>query len=223
MAADVSSAAISSRAAALGDDPTTLASWNYADGNRSGHVSVVGSDFDSDNSASLSFNANASVATKPFQFSTALTGDDSGALNWLATSQYSFGKVKLTASGNYGSTLGAVGDTEQVGYGLSASTSLTDQLALNGGINWAHAEASPDDTRGFQGALHLTRQLDSNLKLTGELGVSGTGVDTWATPAEPYGSTGLEWTPGGGSAISASFTDNASGQYSLATALNRQF
>lgn len=109
------------------------------------------------------------------------------------------------------------------GCGIGASTTIFNLVTLDGGVSWAHAEARAADTGSYHGTIQMSRQLAQDLKLTGELGVSASGQDMWATPADPYGTTGLQWSPGGGPPISASLTDHADGEYSIATALNRQF
>jgi hypothetical protein len=207
---------------APGGGTATLASWSFGDGEHSGHLAVTGANMASDNSASLGLNAGATVKPGPVQLDFGLNGNDSGAWSGRVSSQMSVGKVQLTAASNYGATLGTPTDSGQLGYSLSASSSLTDQLSVNGALSWTRADLSLTDSRGYHGAVHLSHDLGRDLRLSSEMGVSASGDDSWGLQPQAYAMTGLNWTPRGGAAVSASITDQA-GAFSLATAARAPF
>ena len=205
-----------------GKGMSTLAAWAYAGANRSANVSMTGSNLVSDDFATLGANAAATFTPGPFQFNVGMGGSDSGAWNGLAGSQLALGALKFNASSNLGSTIGVPG-AGQMGYAVSASDDLTDQVSVNGGLNWSRPLTSDLGNWAYQGALQLKHELTGDLKLVGELGVAASGPDYWEVSRQAHATTGMQWTPGGGSAISATFTDPFNGNYTLATAASRPF
>ena len=204
-----------------GSGQATLVSWNFATGDRSGHLAVTGANMLA--SASLGVNAGATLTpTGPVQLNVGLNGSENGAWNSLLSSQVALGKMKLTASGTYADKIGTQTDAGQLGYSVTAGSDLTDQLSVNGALNWSRADTSATDSRGYHGAVHLNRDLGSDLKLTGELGVSASGPQSWVLAPQGYATTGLQWAPGGSSVVSATLTDQ-SGTYRLAAAAGHTF
>lgn len=205
-----------------GNGSATLGAWTYAGGNRSANVAMTGSNLASDGSATVGMNAGAALTPGPFQFNAGLGGSDSGAWNGLAGSQLALGRTKLNASSSLGGTIGTPGSA-QMGYAVSASDDVTDQISVNGGLNWSRPLTSDIGNWACQGALHLNHDLASDLKVIGELGVAANGADCWQVSPQAHATTGLLWTPGGGSAISTTLTDPFNGGYTLVTAASRPF
>lgn len=85
------------------------------------------------------------------------------------------------------------------------------------------APGSADDTRSYSGGLDLSHDLASELKLVGSASVSGSGTDSWLAMPAVSGSASLQWSPGGGSALSASISDQIGGSYHLSMAVVRPF
>jgi len=205
-----------------GKGSATLATWTYTGGSRSANVAMTGSNLASDNSATVGMNAGATLSPGPLQFNAGLGGSDSGAWNGLAGSQLALGSAKFIASTSLGGTIGTPGSA-QMGYAVSASNDVTDQVSVNGGLNWSRGLTSDIGSWACQGALHVKHDLAGDLKAVGELGIAAGGPDCFEAQPQAHAMTGLQWTPGGGSAISASFIDPFNGTYTLATAASRPF
>jgi hypothetical protein len=200
----------------------TLANWDAKLGPGSGHLAITGTGLDS-RAAALGFNAGAAYAPGPVHFDLGITGSQSGNWNALVTGRLSAGKLTFTASRSESGTLDAGLAPGQLAAGVAADSEIVAGLTLHGALNWSRSDGSADDTRSYQGGIAVSHDLGSELKLVGNASVSGSGTDTWLASPLVSGSAGLQWTPGGGPALSAAVSDQLGGSYQLSMAAARSF
>ena len=200
----------------------TLASWTGDVGEGSAHLAVIGNNLLS-NATWLGVQAGASYAPAPFAFGMDVNGDQSGAWNAAASSQVAAGVLKFAASGRFASNIRSLVGSGQVGGSVSVSSAISESLSLDGALNWSRGLTSNSDVRGYQGTARVSRALGSDVKLIGTATVSGGASNTWVAPPQVYGSAGVQWTPGGGPALSASISDQFGGDYRLAMGASRPF
>jgi hypothetical protein len=200
----------------------TLANWSASLGPGSGHLTITGTGLDS-RAAALDVNAGAAYAPGPLHFDFGVTGGQSGNWNALATGKLDAGKLTFTASRSESGTFDTGLAPGQLAAGVAANSDLLAGLSLHGALNWSHSDGSANDTRSYQGDISLSHDLGRELKLVSEAAISGSANDTWLVAPVVSGSAGLQWTPGGGPALSAAISDQLGSSYRLSMAAARPF
>lgn len=205
----------------LDDNPTALASWNYAATSGSGHLTLLDPDLSETAAEKLGVLAGGTFNTSRVKLRAAVAADRTGWINGLVSSQADVGPLTLAASGEYLRNSAVEGDPEQFGGGLTASAKLDGTLAVDGSVNWVHGDAAGTDPAGYQLGVGVTADVSKSLKVTTQLDL--TAGDGATGPSTPYGQTQIAWTPAGATAISAGFARDEDGGYSLTTAAKNSF
>jgi hypothetical protein len=205
----------------LGDTETFM-KLDASLGPGSGHLAITGTGLNS-HAAALGFNAGAAYKPGPIQFDLGLTGTQSGSWNALATGKLDAGKLTFTASRSESGSLETGLAPGQLAASVATNSEILSGVTLHGALNWSRNDGSATDTRSYSGGIDLSRDLGTELKLIGNASVTGSGTDTWLAMPAVSGSAGLQWSPGGGPALSASISDQIGGSYHLSMALARPF
>jgi hypothetical protein len=203
-------------------DSETLMKLNASLGPGSGHLAITGTGLNS-HAAALGFNAGAAYKPGPVQFDLGLNGTQSGSWNALATGKLNAGKLTFTATRSESGSLETGLAPGQLAASVAANSDITAGLSLHGTLNWSRNDGSATDTRSYSGGIDLSHDLGTELKLIGNASVTGSGTDTWLAMPAVSGSAGLQWSPGGGPALSASISDQIGGSYHLSMAVARPF
>lgn len=119
----------------------------------------------------------------------ALSGDNTGYWNGLASASATFDIFTLAISGE---AIQEAGVTDY-GLGASAGAAVTDTVSINVGGRWFHDGLTGNDA--YQVAAQLVAAVTETITLTGEVGVYNATV----APANVYyGAATADWKPGGG-------------------------
>jgi hypothetical protein len=203
-------------------DTETLMKLDASLGPGSGDLTITGTGLNS-HAAALAFNAGAAYKPGPIQFHLGLNGTQSGGWNALATGKLNAGKLTFTASRSESGSLETGLAPGQLAASVAANSEIVAGLSLHGTLNWSRNDGSATDTRSYSGGIDLSQDLGTELKLIGNASVTGSSTDTWLAMPAVSGSAGLQWSPGGGPALSASISDQIGGSYHLSMALARPF
>ena len=204
----------------LENTPTALASWNYAAGGGSGHLTLLDPDLSEAAGEKLGVLAGGTLNAAPVKLRAAVAADRTGWVNGLVSSQANVGPLTLAASGEYLRNSAVEGEPEQFGGGVTAAARLDSRVSVDGSLNWVHGDAEGGDPEGYQLGIGVTADLARSLKVKTELDLT---AGDGATPSTPYGQTQIAWTPAGATAVSAGFARNEDGGYSLTTAAKNSF
>jgi hypothetical protein len=206
---------------ALGDNET-LMKLATSLGSGSGHLALTGTGLTS-HAATLGFDAGAAYLPGPIRFDLGLTGSQSGNWNARAAGKLDAGRLTFTASRSESGSLETGLAPGQLAASVAGSSEIVAGLSLHGALNWSRHDGSATDTRSYSGGIDLSHDLGTELKLIGNASVAGSGTDTWLAMPAVSGSAGLQWSPGGGPALSASISDQIGGSYHLSMAVARPF
>lgn len=134
----------------------------------------------------------------------ALSGDQSGYWNGLASASATFDIFTLAISGE---AIQEAGVTDY-GFGASAGAAVTDTVSINVGGRWFHDGGTGNDA--YQVAAQLVAAVTETISLTGEVGIYNASV----APANVYyGAATAEWKPGGGFTTSLKGEAYSNGAY----------
>ena len=219
---------------------TAVGVISYAGDNLTAHLSVMEAGVLDGHPDVGAYHAGFTGTFDKFKIVGAVAGDSTGYWDGLASAQATFDMFKLAASvegGQYSSSAvastqsitdptspgfgttvvaAAPGDTF-IGYGASATVTVSDGVSLNIGGRYFDSDTSSSDNEGYQGAIALVAAVTETLTLEGDLGVYGTnsgGIYTESTSSGGtltgalnapgtwtntyYGAAQVTWAPGGG-------------------------
>lgn len=124
-----------------------------------------------------------------FKFVAAISGDQTGYWNGLASASATFDLFTIAISGE---AIQAAGVTDY-GLGGSVSAAVTDTVSVNLGARFFNDGATGNNA--YQVAAQLVAAVTETITLTGEVGTYNASVPASSTY---YGSATVAWAPGGG-------------------------
>ncbi len=145
----------------------------------------------------------------------ALSGDNSGYWNGLASAAATFDIFTLAASVEAVNVVAGVAGTD-IGAGLSASAAVTDTVSINLGGRWYRDNSTATPYDSYQVAAQLVAAVTETISLTGEVGLyanNSTGAPAPANLSVYYGAATAEWKPGGGFTTSLKGEAYSNGAY----------
>jgi hypothetical protein len=146
------------------------------------------------------------------KFVAALSGDDSGYWNGLASASATFDIFTLAISGEAVQQAGLT----DYGFGASVGAAVTDTVSINVGGRWYH-DAAGAGNDAYQVAAQLVAAVTETITLTGEVGLYNASnglVNAVASPVNVYyGAATAEWKPGGGFTTSLKGEAYSNGAY----------
>jgi hypothetical protein len=179
----------------LEDNGTLVGVMEYSGETVSAHLTVVGDHIldGVTTEQDWALHSGITATLDQFKFRAAVAANDTGWWNGLVSGEASFDMFKLALSAEATSQ-------QEYGFGGSFGADVTDDVTVNVGFRWFDPDSGVSNNEGWQAAGQLIAAVTETLKVTGEVGVYGTGSAATPSPSKTsaYASAELAWAPGGG-------------------------
>ena len=189
----------------------------YAGDGISAHLTVAADGILDGTVNAWGYHAGVSGSFDMFKFVAAVSGDDTGYYNALASASATFDMFTIAVAGE--ALRDVVNGVTDTGAGGSISASVTDGVTINLGGRWYRDafDAAGLVTDSYQIAAQVVAAVTESITLTGEVGVYGSNSTTVAPVGlngnVMYGAAQVAWAPGGGFSSSLKGEVYSSGAY----------
>jgi hypothetical protein len=214
-AATLTGTAAANTAANIANAGTAVGVISYAGDGIAAHLTVAASGILDGVVENWGYHAGFSGTFDVVKVVAALSGDNSGYWNGLASASATFDMFTIAGSVEAVNVVAGVAGTD-IGAGLSVGAAVTDTVSINLGGRWYRDNSTATPYDAYQVAAQLVAAVTETITLTGEVGLyanNSTGAPAPANLSVYYGAATAEWKPGGGFTTSLKGEAYSNGAY----------